>query len=54
MVVKHITGNLFDIFFGIGWENWGRFQLENNKLTQIKGKEIPKNIFLFLNKRYCK
>lgn len=54
MLVKHINKTTFDIFFNTGWENWGRFQIENNKLKQIGGTSVPYNIITFLNKRHCK
>ena len=54
MVVKHINKTTFDLFYDIGWENWGRFQITDKKVQQIQGKEVPKNILAFLNKRYSK
>ena len=54
MVVKHITPNTFDVFFEKGWENWGRFHLNKNKVTQVAGEKVPTNIEKFLQKRYCK
>jgi len=54
MLVKHIAKNEFDVFFNKGWDNWARFQVENKKLTQVKGVEVPSNIISFLEKRYCK
>jgi len=54
MKVIHINNNLFDIFFNIGWDNWARFSLHNNKLTQIAGVPVPGNIQHFLAKRYVK
>lgn len=54
MLVKHITPSRFDIFYGSGWDYWARFQLSNNKLHQIKGAPVPKNITMFLTKRYSK
>ena len=54
MLVKHINNNTFDIFFNQGWDNWGRFQIENNKLTQIGGITVPANIITYLTKRHCK
>jgi len=54
MLVKHLSPNTFDIFYNTGWESWARFTIENNKLTQIKGTSVPKNISMFLIKRYSK
>lgn len=54
MVVKHITKSTFDVFFDSGWENWARYEVTNGKLKQIAGLTPPKNIFMFLNKRYSK
>lgn len=54
MVVKHLSKNKFDVFFNEGWENWGRFEIQNKKIVQVAGVSIPKNIQLFLEKRYLK
>lgn len=53
MKVLHLNQKTFDIFFNQGWENWARFQIDGNKkLQQVAGVEVPKNIKLFLEKRY--
>lgn len=54
MIVKHITKNKFDIFYNSGWENWARFEVQENKLNQTKGNPVPTNITTFLTKRYIK
>jgi len=54
MKAIHISATCFDIFYNIGWENWGRFIIRDNKVHQIAGKEVPKNIKSFLDKRYSK
>lgn len=54
MKVMHINSKLFDIFFNIGWENWARFSIHNNKISQVAGIEVPRNIMAFLQKRYQK
>ena len=54
MVVKHINAETFDVFFENGWENWARFTVDQNKLHQIGGTQVPININKFLTKRYCK
>jgi len=54
MKVLHINNNLFDIFFNLGWNNWARFEIRNNKLTQLAGVTVPANILHFLAKRYVK
>lgn len=54
MIVKHINPNSFDIFYNQGWDNWARFSLTPSKIVQVAGNPVPKNIFLFLAKRYGK
>jgi len=54
MVVKHINSQTFDVFFENGWNNWGRFFVDKNQVTQIAGEKVPTNIQKFLVKRYCK
>ena len=52
MKVMHISANEFDIFYNTGWEYWARFEIHNKKLYQVAGAPVPKNIQLFLEKRY--
>ena len=54
MIVKHITKTEFDIFYNSGWENWGRFEVQGDKLVQTKGNPVPQNITTILTKRYIK
>ena len=54
MVVKHLNPQTFDVFFENGWNNWGRFFVDKNQVTQIAGEKVPTNIQKFLVKRYCK
>ena len=54
MLVKHISSNRFDVFYNNGWDNWARFQVENGKPKQTNGFPVPKNIEIFLAKRYSK
>ena len=52
MKVFHISANKFDVFYNTGWEYWARFEIQDKKLKQVSGTTIPKNIQLFLEKRY--
>ena len=55
MKVIHINAHTFDIFYNIGWENWARFKItRDKKLIQTNGMAVPKNIQIFLEKRYQK
>ena len=54
MTIKNINQHLFDIFWGIGWDNWARIQNNNGYLKQTAGKEIPKIIFAQLLNQFAK
>ena len=54
MLVKHITASRFDVFYNDGWENWARFEVKGGKTQQVAGTAAPRNIQLFLDKRYNK
>lgn len=34
MIIKHVTKNLKDVFFGEGWENWARVCLKQNRILK--------------------
>ena len=54
MTIRYISANLFDIFWGTGWDNWARIQNNNGYLKQTAGKEIPKIIFAQLLNQFAK
>lgn len=35
----------YDVFFGMGWDNWSRFRRENHILKLIKGRPMPKDLY---------
>jgi len=54
MLVKHINASRFDVFYNTGWENWARFEIKDGHTYQVAGAATPKNILVFLAKRYNK
>lgn len=34
MLIKHVTKNLKDVFFGEGWANWARVCLKQNRILK--------------------
>jgi hypothetical protein len=56
MIIKKINNNTIDVFFGEGWENWGRFKIKYGKpitqLFQIKGTRFHKKEFTKLEGNY--
>jgi len=54
MLVKHINNNTFDIFYDSGWENWARFKHDGKQIVQIAGTSVPKQIHIFLSRKYGK
>lgn len=52
MLIKNVNSNTFDVFFNDGWDNWGRFQINNKKLSQIGGVGyVPASIINYLKKK---
>lgn len=49
MEIKYLDKNTIDVFYGQGWENWGRFKVNRfkNKIffQQIKGDRFPKDVY---------
>lgn len=49
IVVRPVAFKTVDVFWGIGWDNWSRFDIKyfdgKMQLKLIKGKSMPKDIF---------
>lgn len=44
MEIKHVTHNLFDVFYNDGWNSYVRFRKTNHGLVIYKrSKDLPKN-----------
>jgi|TARA_R110000765_G_scaffold318221_1_gene410524 hypothetical protein len=53
MVVRHITKNLFDVFWKDGWDNCVRIKRNNGSFRVIKAyKKPPREVFEFLKGVY--
>ena len=42
--VKHLREEIYDIFWGFGWDNWSRVQIrptDKNPYTHLKGFSLP-------------
>ena len=56
MFVKHITDDVFDVFFGSGWENWCRFKLVVSRgrkhLNKVGGIGVPAEVMGELRQIY--
>ena len=54
MVVRHITKNLFDVFWKEGWDNCVRIKRIDHSFRVIKAyKKPPRDVFEFI-KGACK
>jgi hypothetical protein len=54
MVIKHITRNLFDVFWKDGWDNCVRIKRNGNSFRVIRAyKKPPRDVFEFI-KGECK
>lgn len=56
LITRKINHNTFDAFFGMGFEQWGRFKVkfgkERNEIFQIKGIRFPNSKINELVARY--
>lgn len=52
MLIKKVNKTQIDVFFNEGWDNWGRFSIDNNKVSQLCGVKFPPNILMYLKKKY--
>ena len=56
MVIKRVSKTVFDVFFGLGWENWCRFETTKEKgrviLHKIGGRSVPEDIMLAIRKKF--
>ncbi len=43
-----VNDNLVDVFIGDGWENWARILRKGNTLIHLKGIQLPKLIYRYL------
>ena len=47
--LKFVNHNVIDVFFGLGWNNWARFEIRRIKgkvfLNKIAGCPLPNKLF---------
>jgi hypothetical protein len=49
MVIKHVTNNLFDVFWKEGWDNCVRVKRIKSNFVIVKAwRKPPKDLFSFL------
>ena len=54
MELKKVEKNMFDVFMGMGWENWTRIKVNKDDVTIISGQPLGKNTINILKERLCK
>ena len=58
LITRKVNHNTIDAFFGMGWEQWGRFKIkfgkDNNELFQVKGIRFPQTKINELISKYNK
>lgn len=54
MELKKVDKNLFDLFVGLGWENWSRIQVTNDDVKVVAGLPLSKNVYKAMKERLCK
>lgn len=52
MITKKVIGNVFDVFWGDGWDNWARIENRRGFVKPIAGQEIPKIVFQMLIREF--
>lgn len=40
MLIKEVSKGLFDVFVGVGWDHWSRFQYQKKSLLLVKGRPL--------------
>ena len=46
MVIKKVNQSIFDVFWGIGWDFWARFERQKDgTLKQVSGRSMPTKLF---------
>lgn len=40
MLIKHINGPFYDVFFGIGWGNWSRVRRNHWGVSVVAGNRL--------------
>ncbi len=41
LVIKRVSENMFDVFWGTGWNNWCRFSRQGKHLKKMGGMSVP-------------
>ena len=53
MLIKHITKNLFDVFWKTGWENCVRVKRDKDSFRVIRAyKKPPQDVFKFIKESF--
>lgn len=56
MFIKHLHGNIFDVFFGTQWDEWVRVRKGRSFVSAVGGMRVPhatlKSIETTLNNTY--
>lgn len=42
MLIKHVSTTLVDVFVGLGWKNWSRFEKTDKGPKLVKGFPVTK------------
>lgn len=54
MKILYVTKRVIDVFFGDGWEQWGRFLVVGDHLKKLKGSNFSQLQMTFLRKEVLK
>ena len=50
MVIKYLSDSHFDVFWGLGWLNWARYEKKSGKV--VSGEYPPHQIQSFINNKF--
>ncbi len=52
LVIKHVQGKQFDVFYGQGWDNWVRVEVNKHprSIKVLNGVHVPSLVWTALKK----
>jgi hypothetical protein len=58
MLIKTVNKTTIDVFVGVGWDNWTRFEIMRDKgqkyLRHVAGDRADRETIVKLKARYCR
>ena len=48
---RYLHGNVYDVFIGDGWDNWGRVAVSKNGCHYVGGIRLPNSVLRDVHKQ---